>query len=151
MPSVKKILFCFLSSSLLMAVPLALAQDAPGHEGHFPNARMEKRIHEVFNQLGLTEEQKKELQANKEKYRPRIISERRQMRAVMEALRKELMKPRLNMARIHQLHNRTKDLMSQMEDDRLTSILAVRVILTQEQFTKFVNLMDRFKHERHEK
>ena len=63
------------------------------------------------------------------------------MKTDKEALKEELMKTSLDMPKITKLHNHLKAALSQMEDDKLSSILAVRTILTPEQFAKFVNLM----------
>ncbi|MDE2221645.1 MAG: periplasmic heavy metal sensor [Candidatus Omnitrophica bacterium] len=131
---------------MLAMLPLAQAQNAPPQPP--PNARMERHIQEVFSRLNLTDEQKKELEANKQQHRSVMLEEHRQMKAAREALREELMKPQLDMAKIHRLHDRIKTVVARMEDERLSSILGVRVILTPEQFNKFLNLMDRF-HARH--
>jgi Spy/CpxP family protein refolding chaperone len=54
------------------------------------------------------------------------------------------------MNKINALHSRIKSLESQMADDRLSSILAVRSILTPQQFSEFSALMHKHKLE-HEK
>jgi len=66
---------------------------------------------------------------------------RQQIRMNKEAMKAELMKDQLDMVKIHAIHQRIKLLQDQMEDGRLNSILAVRKILTSEQFVKFVTLM----------
>ena len=44
------------------------------------------------------------------------------------------MKPRLDTPKINAVHDQIKSLQNQMEDGKLSSILAVRAILTPEQF-----------------
>jgi Spy/CpxP family protein refolding chaperone len=72
---------------------------------------------------------------------------RQEMKMDKEELKEELMKPQLDMPKIYGLHRQIKVLLSQMEDVKLSSILAVRSILTPEQFSKFVNLMSKHKQE----
>ena len=74
-------------------------------------------------------------------------SARQEIKTDKEELQEELMKPQLDMPKINEIHSQIKALQSQMEDDKLSSILAVRAILTQEQFLKFVNLMHKNKQE----
>jgi N-acetylglutamate synthase/N-acetylornithine aminotransferase len=49
------------------------------------------------------------------------------------------------MAKIHAIHNDIKAVQDQMEDIKLDSILAVRTILTTDQFLKFTSLMHKHK------
>lgn len=149
MTKYKKVLLGCIGLYFLAAMPLAHAEimgpGGPGdkiHPGH--------RIQEIYNQLNLTDDQKKQLEANKQQHRARMESARQQMKINKKALQAELMSPQLNMARINQIHTQTKALLSQIEDDRLSSILAVRAILTPEQFSKFVDLMQKHKQDRAE-
>jgi len=104
-----------------------------------------EHIQEIFKQLNLTDEQKKELEANKQQNRVQMKAVHQQMKVAMDAMQDELMKPQLDMDRIHELHAKIKSLQNQTEDQRLNSILAVRQILTTDQFTKFIGLMHRHK------
>ena len=106
-----------------------------------------QRIQEIYNQLNLTDDQKKQLEANKKQHRAKMESIRQEMKADKEALREELMKPQLDMPKVTVLHDQIKALQSQMEDIKLSSILAVRAILTPEQFSKFANLMHKHKQD----
>jgi len=124
---------------------MAHADDRPDHPGG--------RIKEIFNQLGLTDDQKQQLQSNKEKHHTEMDNEREQLKINREALRQELMKPQLDMSKVKAIHHQIKLLLAQTEDTKLNSILAVRTILTQEQFIKFTALMHKFREEspqRHE-
>ncbi len=104
-------------------------------------------IHEIYNQLNLTEMQKKQLEDNKIQHRDKMKSDREQMKSYREAFQQELMKPQLDMDKINELHSRMKALESQMADDRLNSILAVRSILTPQQFSQLVTLIHKRKLE----
>jgi Spy/CpxP family protein refolding chaperone len=110
----------------------------------------EKRIEEIYNQLQLTDDQKRKLEVNKQQHRAIMQNVRQQMKANREALEAQLMKPQLDMPKIKELHNRIKALQSQIDDNRLGSILAVREILSTEQFSKFLSLVHKHKNERPE-
>jgi len=140
----------FIGAYLLMALSLAQAQNAPGPEGASLKWHSGQRIQEIYDQLNLTGDQKKQLEVNKQQHHARMESARQEMKNEKQALKEELMKPQLDRPKIYGLHSQIKALLSQMEDDKLSSILAVRAILTPEQFSKFITLMHKHKQE-HEK
>ncbi len=149
MKEFRKFLFGFLGLYVLAALSLAHAEN-PGPGDSPQSWHSGQRIQEIYNQLNLTFDQTKQLEANKQQQRSRMAKAHQEMKISKEALKEELMKPQLDMARITELHKKIKALLSQMEDDRLSSILTVRTILTPEQFTKFVNLMHKHKQEHKE-
>ena len=131
----------------LLAAPLAhahgMGDDASEHWG--------KGMHrqKIYAQLHLTDEQKKQLEDNKQKNREQKKVLFGQMKSARESLRQEFMKPDMDMSKVNAIHAQIKTLQAQMADDRLNSILAVRKILTPEQFKKFHELME--KHEKMER
>ena len=149
MTKIKKALLFFMGACLLMALPRAYAQsivaDGAPSKGHYG-----QMIQEIYNQLNLTGDQKRQLEVNKQQHRSRMEAVRQEMKKDKEDLKEELMKASLDMPKITRLHKQIKAALSQMEDDKLISILAVRAILTPEQFVKFVNLMHQHK-QAHEK
>ena len=144
MTNVKKLFLGTIIVFSFAALPLAQAEN-PGPDGALPKGHFGQRIQEIYNQLHLTDDQKNKLEANKKQHRAEMESARQSMKTDKEALQAELMKPQLDMSKITALHDQIKDLLSQMEDDKLNSILAVRAILTPEQFTKFASLMHKHK------
>jgi Spy/CpxP family protein refolding chaperone len=146
MTKFKKVLLGVFGLYILAAMSLAHAEN-PGDKGPSQKWHSGQRTQEIYSQLNLTDDQKKQLEANKQQHRARIQSVRQAMKTDREALREELMRPRLDLPKINKIHQQIKSLQSQMEDDRLSSILAVRAILTPEQFFKFVNLMHKHKQE----
>ncbi len=152
MTKYKKVLFGFFGLYILAALSLAQAQNASGPEGasqkwhSLPRQQAGgQRIQEIYSQLNLTDDQKKQLEVNKQEHRVRMENIRQAMKTDKQMLKEELMKPRLDSPKINAIHNQIKSLQNQMEDNKLDSILAVRTILTPEQFLKFVNLMHRKK------
>ena len=124
---------------MLTSLPQAFAQNEENHPG--------QHVQQIFSQLNLTDDQKKLLESNKQDHRARMEGARTELKKTKEELQQEIMAPVLNMVKINKLHSRLKALQNQMEDDKLESILAVRSILTAEQFTKFVSLMHKHKQE----
>ena len=125
---------------MLVLLPLAQAEIS-AHEGSFHKGQMDKHIQEIYNQLDLTDAQKAQLDANKAQHRAKMDNIRKSMKINKEELRAELMKSQLNMLKISAIHEKTKAILSQMEDEKLDSILAVRNLLTPEQFSKFASMM----------
>jgi len=143
----KKTLFVFFWVYLLVALPLTQAQNAPGIDKSSQEIHSGQRIQDIYNQLNLTDDQKKQLEANKKQHRAIMKSAHQEMRTEKQALQEELMKPQLDMPKINKLHDQIKAAQSQIEDNKLSSILAVRAILSPEQFSKFVGLMRKHKEE----
>ncbi len=110
--------------------------------------RMEKKIEEIYSQLNLTPEQKKEIENNKLANREKRKALFEKMRAQKEALNQELMKTDLDMAKITEIQNNIKALQSQIVDERLESVLAVRKILSAQQFAGFIAQMEKSRQER---
>jgi Spy/CpxP family protein refolding chaperone len=142
----KKVLLLGIGVYMVAALSLAQAQDS-GPDSSASKMRPGQRIQEIFKQLNLTDDQKSQLEANKKQHRAIMEKSREDIKAAKDALKEELMKAQLDMPKINELQAEVKALLSQEEDSKLSSILAVRTILTPEQFTKFVTLMDRHKPE----
>ncbi len=130
----KAILTMFLSG--FIALPLVHAEEVVKQEVK------EKGFHKFFAQLNLTEDQKKQLSENKKQKRENMKVLFGQMKSQKAALKQELMKPSLDMAKINEIQSQMKANMAQMADNRLNSILEVRKVLTPEQFSKFLSLME---------
>jgi Spy/CpxP family protein refolding chaperone len=112
-------------------------------EGHEEmRAKMEERIQGIYDQLSLSDEQKKLLQDNKAKHKSSKDELIKDRKAAMQTMGEELKKKDLDMGRINVLHSQLKEINDKMADERLNAILEVRRILTQEQFAKFSELME---------
>ncbi len=109
--------------------------------------KMEKNTETIYNQLNLSESQKKQLDENKLHSREKRKTLYEKMRSYKQALNQEIMKPQLDMAKIDEIQRSIKTLQAQMVDDRLESILAVRKILTAEQFTQFITQVEKSRQE----
>ena len=110
-----------------------------GHEKH---EKMEQRIQKVFDQLSLSDEQKKLLAENKAKHKTSRGAFSKVMKESMKAMGEALKAKDVDMNKVNALQNQLKAAHAQMADERLNAILEVRKILTQEQFIKFSSLME---------
>jgi Spy/CpxP family protein refolding chaperone len=111
-------------------------QAAPKEADH--RQRMETLIREVYNQLNLTEGQKKQLDENKDLHHQRMKDLYGESRSLKDSLNQLLMQPAMDMDKVNAVQSRLKNIESEKIDDRLNSILDVRQILTPEQFVKFI-------------
>ncbi len=102
--------------------------------------KMKAKMQEVFKQLDLSPEQQEQLQTHRKSHRGQGKEFRENMKAKREAIRNELQKEEMNMENVYKTHNELKDLLIQKADHRLEGILAVRKILTAEQFRTFCEL-----------
>jgi Spy/CpxP family protein refolding chaperone len=110
--------------------------------------KQEEKIRKIYRQLNLNEQQQKQLTDNKLSSQTKKKTLYKELRLHKENLNRELMRANLDMKRINDIQSKIKDLQVQGVDDRLNSILAVRDILTTEQFIQFVDLMERLREEK---
>ncbi len=153
MKMTKKEMAGFLTVTMLIlgGAVAAAAAPQPGAEQQRPfKDRMDVKMQELYQELNLTPDQKKQLDENKAKNHEQMKAIFQAMREKMSALREELQKDSLNMERVTQLNGDLKALQAQMLDHRLEGILAVRKILTAEQFKKFMAKMEEQKERTHQ-
>ena len=109
--------------------------------------KMEWRIQEIYGQLNLSDEQKKLLEENKAKHKASKEAFGNELKAAMQAVGEQLKQKDLDLNKINGLRSDLKRLRDQMADERFDAILEVRKILTQEQFTRFVDLVEKEKRD----
>lgn len=140
------------SMVIFAAIPVIYARAEDSSADHFTSQaaswrqerreRIKERIQEIYSELNLTDAQKEQLKANKTKHREQRKAGFEKMRSYKETLKQELVKPDMDKKRIKEIQDQLKAAQAQIADDRLDSILEVRAILTPEQFTKFMTLME---------
>lgn len=133
----KKVLSGF--SILLLAASVCASPE----DGGDWKERKEARMKEVREKLDLTPEQDKKLEAHRKAHWEEGKKLREEKRAKKDALRAALEDPAMDAGKVKALHEEVKQLEARISDHRLEGILAVRGILTPEQFKKF--------HDMHEK
>ncbi len=130
-----------------LLVSASPAQAQPWKDGQFQAMKKEReaRIERVYAQLNLSEQQKQLLEANKQRHKAASKALFKDIRAAMDAVGEELKKKDMDRNKVVALYAQVKNLHSQRLDERFNSIMEVRKILTQEQFAKFSELIDRQK------
>ena len=121
----------FLSAAVLRADP------KEGGDGKKWEERHESHFKEMRDKLGLSPDQEQQLRENRKAHQGKMKALRSENESKREALRSELEKPDLDMGRINALKTDLKDVHNRMDDLRLDGVLAVRKILTPDQFKKF--------------
>ncbi len=112
-------------------------------------SKKEAMIKEIYKQLNLTPEQKKKLEANRNKLDQQKKKLFEDFHAKRKEIREELQRPELNMEKVKQINSEFKDLMAKKADHRLERILNVRKILTPEQFSKFMEIKSKHRWRKH--
>ncbi|MBF0532066.1 MAG: periplasmic heavy metal sensor [Candidatus Omnitrophica bacterium] len=136
-----------LSGVLVLAPLLVYAatpcpMDEKGHEGKGRWEQKGSDLKKMYKDLNLTEDQQKALEANKSKNKEETKALFQSMKDKMTALKQEVEKEPLDMNKVNQIQSELKTIQAQMSDQRLESILAVRKILSGEQFKKFMDKME---------
>lgn len=135
----------FICLFALLAQASVGAQES-GRGGRNPDGRrerMEVLIRDLYSQLNLSENQKKQLDESKERVHKRMEGLRGESRSLRDSLNHLLMQPSMDMEKINSIQSRLKNIESEKIDDRLRSVLEVRTILTPEQFAKFIDFTDK--------
>ena len=96
-----------------------------------------ERMAEIYEQLNLSQEQKKSLAANREKNHAQIKGLKAQARSLKGQLRETLGQSEIDERKIEQLKQQLNKIQSQITDLRLEGIMEVRNILTPEQYKHF--------------
>jgi len=102
----------------------------------------------IYKELNLTPEQQNKLEANRKSQREKTSQLRTAMKEKNEALQQVLKDPAVTREKFEPLVNEIKSLQAQLIDQRINGILAVKDILTPEQFAKFNQLMEKRKEGR---
>ena len=104
----------------------------------------EKR-HDFIKELNLTPEQQEQLNAQRQNGKQEMEDIRQQMQAKREELKQELEKPAIDQARIDSIINGMKELMGRQLQNRVAKIVAMKQILTPEQFQQMQTKMQEMK------
>lgn len=127
--------------SLFIAAGLSAEPSPSGDKGSWEE-RHEEKIKAMHEKLGLTPAQEKALKAHRESHREEGKKLWQEVRGKRESLRQELQKNPVDEPKVRALHDELKALDAKQADHRFAGVLAVRKILTPEQFKKFQDLME---------
>ena len=102
----------------------------------------------MAKELNLTQEQQVKLEANRKAQRQEVNKLLTAIKEKQAKLAEELKKPGVTRAAIKPLENEIKSLQAKLIDSRINGILAVKQILSPEQFSKFGQMTEKWQKER---
>lgn len=137
-----KIIIIVLAAAVMAAGAVCLSQKY-GRKQHFGD-----KTGRIFKELNLNQEQQKRLEENRDVQRQKTVQLREAMKAKQAQLQEALKEPAANRASVEPLVNEIKSLQAQSIELRVDAILAVKKILTPQQFAKFQQIMDKYKEGR---
>jgi len=112
-------------------------KDAPHQAGNWHQDHEDNMMAKILN---LSDDQVKQLKDAHEKQKAAMKSNVEQMKSNREAFDAEIIKAAPDMSKVNAIQVQLKTVQAQMLDDRLNSILAVKKILTPEQFAGYMAL-----------
>ncbi|MDP8298735.1 MAG: Spy/CpxP family protein refolding chaperone [Candidatus Tantalella remota] len=131
---------CVVAASLALSAPAALSQPDRGpryeEDGEGRKGGRGGGFKETFNKLNLTPEQQEPMKVNREKNREQMKSTKDALRTERQVLRQELQNLETDKAAIDRTVLSMKELQGKMIDQRVEGFLAMKEILTPEQFQK---------------
>lgn len=134
--SMKIVIAALIAGAFLTAGQGAYAFDKEGKNGPDQEKKHEEMFDKMTKDLNLTADQQAKLKANKEAQRAKMTQLREAMKANRAKFKEAVNKPGVTRASLEPVIAETKALESQMVDQRVDSILAIKAILTPEQFEK---------------
>ena len=129
------------------------ADHAPGHMDDEGMGK-EKKVDQLKSELGLSDEQVKKLEANREKYKSQISALEAKASSAREKFVSTINNPNASIVELEAAHKQKEDAKRNLEDMIFKSRMEYRELLTPEQRTKMISnreeKMER-KQERREK
>lgn len=102
----------------------------------------------IFRQLNLSEDQKSKLKAMRSANKDTNRAKRKEIKAKLKDIRMKMKAGGVSTDELKSLHSQKKSLKNEMMDLRFSRMLALKEILTAEQFQKFQELRKDRKEER---
>jgi len=137
MTKTKLIVVIAVTASVAVAATLIGVSLKRGYKHHRGKAK-----DRIYRQLNLSEQQMLDLQENRQAQRKRMSELRGSIREKQAQLQPAFIKPSADRASVEPVINEIKSLEAQSIESRVEAILAVKKILTPEQFEQFQKMMD---------
>lgn len=109
--------------------------------------KMEERSKKMAEELGLAPEQKMALDKDRAEFSAKLKDLREKIKAARTNLKAELDKPVADAAKANSLATEVKNLVGQQIQYRVDKVMAMKQILTPEQFSKMKSSMEKHKKE----
>ncbi|MFA6636763.1 MAG: periplasmic heavy metal sensor [Candidatus Omnitrophota bacterium] len=136
--SLKRAGACVLAGMLVFTAVDAQAWYGDGKKSHKRAEKMERFAEE----LGLSDQQKEAIEANKKAAEENAAIIKQDLYASKQALSEELKKPEIDPAAVNKAALGIKDAQGKFVDARVESFLAMKEVLTEEQFRKMIEMKD---------
>jgi Spy/CpxP family protein refolding chaperone len=144
------VLFGLTMGVFLLSTANVLANEEHGFNKEDHRKEWQAKKDQMYEKLGLTEEQKQALKAHKEGYRDETKSLKEQIKEKRKAYRQALESPDVDENAIIAANNEIKVLENKLDDIRLSGVLELRKILTPEQIQTFNELEKKRKEKHHD-
>lgn len=109
--------------------------------------RMEEHFNKMASEIGLTAEQKAALDKDRAEFMANSKDLKAKMRAAKKSLKEELDKAATDQAKVAALVKELTDLSAQQIQYRVDKVMAMKRVLTPEQFAKMQDAMEKHKGE----
>jgi Spy/CpxP family protein refolding chaperone len=119
---------------LVLGMPLLVSAETSTHDLEKTGKGREALFEKTIKELNLTPQQQERIAAQKKKEKEDSVENRARMKELRDQLRVELDKPSVDKARIHSLTSGMKVLAGKRIEKKVEGILALKEILTPEQF-----------------
>ena len=150
--SIRRTVIYSVAAAMLVAAPCVFAQPMRGYDGEGKGGEKRTARREKFaEELGLTPEQREAIKAQKEESKTKIKEVQEELRTSRKALHEELKKPETDRTAIDNIVYRMKEAQGELIDQRVNRFLAMKKILTPEQFHKMGEMKEAKKKEWGEK
>ncbi len=143
----KKIKLIIIGLAVVFLATSTVYAQMPGHR----QKPADESRGRMARELNLTQEQQVKLETNRKAQRQEVDKLLTAINEKQAKLGEELKKPGVTRASIQPLANETKSLQAQLIDSRINGILAVKQILTPEQFDKFGQMTEKRQQNRKER
>ena len=139
-----------LAAAVVAAMVLTTSAAYAGEGWKGPEGKGDKEAHfkKMTEQLQLTPQQKTELDKQREEFAAKTKGLMEQIKSTRTALREELDKATPDKAQVNSLVAQLKDLIGQQIQSKVDKVMAMKTVLTAEQYGKMKGFREGRKHEK---
>ncbi len=127
----------------------AFAEAKDHHRREEWREKRQQKRQQMYERLGVTDEQKRRLAEHRKQHKNSSGQYKDQIRTKKQQLNEALKSG--DTAQARQIHAEIKSMKSDIQDKRLEGVLGVREILTDEQFSEFMEVKEERRENRKEK
>lgn len=122
------------TAAMLLGFSQGIAVESFGYDGSAMKQRRTENFDAVVKELQLTPAQEQQIAEQKNREKEQVLGLREKMRAVRIELSRELDKESVDNAKVASLVAEMKELIGQRIENKINGIIAMKSILTPEQF-----------------